>query len=142
MSPAHGKEMSPAHGKEITVQFERIITSYSSLFAWWQQYAEKKERKRKSNITVTNANESAWKGKPRNIFLWIFLFLLSRALSVFPTVQPNYECKGSVEIVRRFRLNDYGIDENRKMSQEYPLTDDSITFISFCIRGAKSYLRA
>jgi len=58
---------------------------------------------------VRNASESARKEKPRNIFLWIFLFLLSRFFCFFFSFAKLDECEVFVEIARQFRLNDTGL---------------------------------
>lgn len=100
---------------------------------------EKKEKKKKNNVTVRNASESTRKEKPWNIFLWIFLFLLSRTSFYFSYSSAKLdECKVSVETVRRFRLKRYGIDG---ISEEYPLFGDSFTllYIYSIIHSAKTY---
>lgn len=71
--------------KELIVQFSyRYIILFSSLYVVTPicRKREKKE-KRENNVTVRNASESTRKEKPWNIFLWIFLFLLSHMLFLF-----------------------------------------------------------
>lgn len=87
--------MYPAHGKGLTVRHERIVTSsYFHLSAPWHQYAERKEGKGGKKKKKCNSEKCKWvytgRKTPEYFSVDFFLFLLSRVLSVFPSVPPNW----------------------------------------------------